>query len=222
MRACLTVCFVVLAAYLAAGIAEEPVNRGTGPIESLESADPAQRFAAKGRILDERRSLVQSLLRVVWSDTDDAREVRAEVLRLNSPKLLAIELLGDLRAKEAISSLLGNLTYRVNTILLGPTQGPRLDRQYPAAASLAKIGNPAVPEVLSFLGRSTDPIERHLCVWILVRIDGRDVARFRVEKAIESSRLSDVKANLQAALEYFDKEHLDRAPRKESEKTEGK
>jgi hypothetical protein len=44
----------------------------------------------------------------------------------------------------------------------------------------------------------------------------RDVARFRVEKAIDRCKLSRTKANLEAALEYFDKENLDFPPPEES------
>lgn len=220
MRACRSACLFVFAACVAAGGGEEAPQPERDPIELLQSADPAQRFAARSRIVQERRVLVQSLIKIARSGADETPSKRAELLRLTSPKCLAIKLLGEMRAEEAISSLVQNLTYRVDPRLGGSSGRLEVGAWYPAAASLAKIGNPAMPNLLEFLGKSTDPVERHLCVWILIRIDGRDVARFRVEKAIESSRLSQMKANLEAALEYFDKEHLDRAPGVGTEKTE--
>ena len=221
MRVCLTTWAIVFAASLTAATAEEAVRREPDLIGLLQSAQAEQRFAARSTMIQERRSLVRSLIIVARGDTRGTPRERGEPLELTSPKCLAIKLLGELRALEAVRSLVQNLAYRVDPRVAGPLGGRGLGAWYPAAASLAEIGNPAVPEVLTFLGRSTDPIERHLCVWILVRIDGRDVARFRVEKAIESCRLSDIKANLQSALEHFDKEHLDRAPGEETEETEG-
>jgi hypothetical protein len=222
MRVSLTAGVIVFAASLAGANGEEAVPCQTDLIELLQSAQAERRFAAESRIVQERRSLVRSLVILARSDTRGTPSERDEPLELTSPKCLAIRLLGELRAQEAVRSLVQNLAYRVDPTVAGNVGRRGLGAWYPAAASLAEIGNPAVPEVLSFLGKSADPIERHLCVWILVRIDGRDLARFRVEKAIESSRLSEVKANLQAALEYFDKKHLDRAPGEETEETEDK
>ncbi len=219
MRGCMSPCLLVLAAYLAAGTGQEAVQPAQDPIESLQSADPVQRFSARSRIVQERRSLVHSLVKIARGGADETPSKRAQLLRLTSPKCLAIELLGELRAEEAVPSLAQDLTYRVDTSIAGTFGGRGLGARYPAAGSLAKIGNPAVPKLLGFLGKSTDRIERHVCVWTLIAIDGRDVARFRVVKAIERCRLSRTKANLEAALEYFDKEDLDFPPPEEPEKT---
>jgi hypothetical protein len=215
-------CFVVFAACLAPGTAEEAVQPEPDPVEWLQSTDAAERFAAKRRIIEERRSLVRSLVMIVQSNPQDSGTKRDEVLRLTSPKCLAIKLLGELRPEEAIRTLLRNLTYYVDTSIAGSLGGRGLGARYPAAASLAKIGNPAVPELLGFLSGSTDRLERHLCVWTLIRIDGRDVARFRVEKAIKDCRpYGNAKANLEAALEYFEKQDLNRPPPEESEDARG-
>jgi hypothetical protein len=218
MRKHLAAGLVVLVAYLAAGTAEERLQPEPDPIESLQSPDSAQRFAARSRIVQERRSLVQSLVKIARGGADDTPGKRAQLLRLTSPKCLAIKLLGELRAEEAVPSLVQDLTYRVDTSIAGTFGGRGLGARYPAAGSLAKIGNPAVPKLLGFLGKSTERVQRHVCVWTLIAIDGRDVARFRVERAIERCGLSRTKANLEAGLEYFDKEDLDFAPPEEPEK----
>ena len=204
MRGCLTACLIVLAASLAAGTAEDALQPEPDPTKLLQSADPAQRFAAKSRIVQERRSLVRSLVKIVWSDAADAPSKRAEILRLSSPKCLAIRLLGELRAEEAISTLVRDLTYYVDTSIAGTLGGRGLGARYPAAGSLAKIGSPAVPRIVGVLRSTTNPLERHICVWTLIAIDGRDVARFRIKKAIERCRLSGMKANLEAALQHLD------------------
>ena len=187
------------------------------PIGSLQSADPTQRVSARTRILKERRSLVRSLMIIAQTQTRVTPSEQAELLRLTSPKYLAIRLLGELRAEEAIRTLLRNLTYYVDMSIAGSLGGRGLGARYPAAGSLAKIGNPAVPKLLGFLSGSTDRLEPHLCVWTLIRIEGRDVARLRVEKATKDCRpYGNAKANLEAALEYFEKEDLEFAPREES------
>ncbi len=223
MPRCLTACLIVLAGSLAAGTAEDALQTEPDPTKLLQSADPAQRFAAKTRIVQERRSLVRSLVMIVRRDPHETRTKRAQLLRLTSPKCLAIELLGELRAEEAISTLVRDLTYYVDTSIAGTLGGRGLGARYPAAASLAKIGNPAVPRLLQFLGTRADPLGRHLCVWTLIRIEGRDVGRLRLQKAIKDcGPHSTGKANLEAALEYFDNEDLDFPPPEQSENTEDK
>jgi hypothetical protein len=155
---------------------------------------------------------------IAGSEKQDEGDRATAIRNWNSPKHLATSLLGELRADEAIGVLTKNLTYRVIP-LVGGYETRLLAAQFPAAWSLVKIGSPTVPAVLQLLEETHEPSQRHLCTWILVQIDGHDVARFRVEKAIENCRLSRTKANLEAALEYFDKEDLDFPPPEEPEKT---
>jgi hypothetical protein len=67
-------------------------------------------------------------------------------------------------------------------------------------------------------------LERRVCIWTLIniegRVHGRDVARFRVENAIKDcGPYTAWRANLRAALDYFDKKDLDFPPPEEPEKT---
>jgi hypothetical protein len=140
-----------------------------------------------------------------------------------SSKHLAVAVLGELRAEEGIPVLIGNLTYRVKPVFGGLMETRSVGAQFPAALSLARIGGPAVSAILGRLRSTEDPLERHLCVWALMAMDGRDVARFRVEKAIKGcGPYTGWRANLEAALEYFDKADLDFAPPEESDEMESK
>ncbi|MDP2897371.1 MAG: hypothetical protein Q8Q12_12585 [bacterium] len=170
---------------------------------------------------------MKALLEVVRSASDEDSTAENQWRRWQSPKYMAIVLLGELRAEEAVGLLARNITWRVQP-RYGGTKTRSIPGQFPAADSLARIGGPAVEEVLRILHTSGNPLERHICVWTLIQIEGgaraegREVARFRVQKAIETCRLSDMKANLEEALKYFEKEDLGLAPPEESDKTEGK
>ena len=159
---------------------------------------------------------------IVGSDRQREYDRTTGIRNWNSPKHLAIVLLGQLRAEEAVRILGENLTYRVKPLVGGyETQG--IAEQFPAARSLAQIGNPAVPAVMEKLRRTAESLQRHLYVWILTQVEGRDVARFRVKKAIKDcGPYTTWKANLEAAIEYFDNEDLDLAPPEEAESTEHK
>jgi hypothetical protein len=121
----------------------------------------------------------------------------------HEPKHLAILLLGDLRASEAVPVLLENLEYRNPREIF---EGGMWDKGgwYPAAEALSKIGMPAVdPTVnkLSELGPKNKTGES--CCWMLKEILGVKLARARIQIAIEETGDETAKGNLKAALPYF-------------------
>lgn len=212
---------IVLAAGLCYSVAclGEPLQSREGLAAALGSPDAGTRVRARTTILRERISLVQGLIDTVRCGTDANALTGMEILYGGS-KHLAILLLGDLRAPEAIPVLAVSIMCRVRPLYGSYGATSTIVAQYPAADSLAKIGTPAVPTILARLGRCTDPLERQICVWILTQIEGSDLAKFLVSKAIRECDVSFVKANLQAALEYFDKEDLDFAPPEEPANTD--
>jgi len=223
MRRLLTASLVFLVASVTPKTPNETSRPEKTPLDCLRSTDIHDRARGKNQIRKERRSLVRALVQMVLSESGGQENGPMETRPWLSSKHVAITLLGELRAEESIWVLMGNLTYRVKPLFGGMVETVSVSGQFPAAKSLAKIGSPAVPAILNRLRRTEEPLERHLCVWILMAIDGRDVARFRVEKAIEECRsYLPLKAKLEAALEYFEKENLGLAPPEESENTEGK
>ncbi len=211
--------FIVISHHVMA--AQDLAGHGKSSPRSLQSANIGQRVKARSRILNERRSLIRSLVVIAGSDDRESYEGTTRIQNWNTPKHLAILLLGELRAEKGIRILTQNLTYRV-TPLVGGVETGALASQFPAARSLAQIGNPAVPAILRILRTTKTPLERQICAWILVEIDGRHVAKFRVANAIKQCSLSIPKANLEAATKYFDKEDLDFPPPEQSENTEDK
>jgi len=227
MRGPVSACLLFLAACSAASIGESPVQPERKPLESLRSPKISERANAYSELWRQRVELVRALMDVLRSASDKDSTSDDRGRRWQSPKYLAIVLLGEVRAEEAVNLLARNLTWRVAP-RYGGSKAFLLQGQFPAAQSLARIGGPAVEEVLRILHTTGNPLERHICVWTLIQIEGgaraegREVARFRVQKAIETCRLSDMKANLEEALKYFEKEDLGLAPPEESDKTEGK
>ena len=227
MRGPVSACLLFLAACSATPIGEGPPESQAEALESLRSANISDRAKAYSHLWRQRTDLVRALMHALRSasDSDSTSDDRGR--RWQSPKYLAIALLGDVRAQEAVNALARDLKWRVAP-RYGGSKPFLLYGQFPAAEGLAKIGGPALQEVLGILHRTQNPLERQLCVWTLIQIeggalaDGQDVARFRVEKAIERCRSSEMKANLEAALEYFDKPDLDFSPPDESDKTRGK
>lgn len=227
MHALLIACLFLFALYPKDAVCEEGLQPETMLIESLQSPRTGDRVNAYSRLRRYRIGRVKALLEVVRSASDEDSTGENRWRRWQSPKYMAIVLLGELRAQEAAGLLARNITWRVHP-RYGGTQTRSVSGQFPAADSLAKIGGPAVEEVLRILHTTANPLERHLCVWTLTQIeggaraDGREVARFRVQNAIERCRFPDMKANLQAALEYFDKPDLEFAPPEESDEMESK
>ena len=118
------------------------------------------------------------------------------------PKHQAMLLLGDMRAADAVPTLLANLEYENPREFYGGW--PTKDEMYPAVEALSKIGMTAVDPVLAKLGE-VDPTSTaaELCCWTLRKILGAKLGRARLEIAIEETRDSSVRENLRAALPYF-------------------
>jgi hypothetical protein len=115
-------------------------------------------------------------------------------------KHLAILLLGDLRAPEAVPTLLENLEYSNPREVF--RTGP-LDQGawFPAVEALIKIGMPAVDPVVERLGRcDAEGLQRWNCCWILEKILGPKLAHMRVQFAIEEARDAKTRENLQEAI----------------------
>ena len=224
MRRLVSMCVVVLVASLAPTAPAQRRQGERAALDRLRSADVAERTRGKSEIVVARESLVQALAQLVLSESGAQENGPVGTRPWLSSKHLAIILLGELRAEEGIQALMANLTYRVKPLFGGLMETRSVGAQFPAALSLAQIGGRAGSTILGRLRSTEDPLQRHLCVWALMAMEGADVARFRVEKAIKDcGPYTAWKANLEAALEYFDKPDLDFAPpAEESQKAEGK
>jgi hypothetical protein len=173
---------------------------------SLESTDLGERLAAQQAIRTGRRDMIHELMRLAAAKTapDPTRGVEygLPLYPELEPKHLAIELLGELRAGEAVRVLFGNLRYcnpRVRTFELLTWQ-----HDFPAAVSLMKIGQEALPPAMARLARSEEQLERRLCLWIVKTVLGPDLARAALRIEADKEKDPAWKANLEAAIAMMD------------------
>lgn len=179
-------------------ISVPPSEPSMSNFSGLEAEKREDREKASELILKQHQRLVQHLIEL--SDKPDPLEFSP--YEWHNSKHLAILLLGDLRAVEAVHVLLEHLEYKNPRNIMGSYMD--LGGYFPAAEALSKIGMSAVRPTIEKLGSYTkDSQGRRLCCWILKEILGVRLARVRLQIAIEESRDSAVKKNLTAALPYF-------------------
>jgi hypothetical protein len=100
-------------------------------------------------------------------------------------KHLAMALLGDLRAKEGIHVLFGNLLYR-NPLREGDCFTPLPELYYPSVRALIKIGEPALPKIREVRTATEDEMTRALCDYLLEQIEKRVKEEERARVLAES------------------------------------
>jgi len=199
---------------------------GTSDVEILKSTNEQEREKEAEAIREKQQQMIHQLIRLAEQNvqpvtsrtTEDSEYIR------HHAKHLAILLLGDIRATEAIPVLLDNLNYRNPNILVGGSY-MELGKLYVAAEALSKIGMPAVGPVIDKLGIYSEQEESHsICCWIIREILGPRLGKVRIEMAIEETKDETVKKNLTAALPYFktqqEKNAEERARREKASKQE--
>jgi hypothetical protein len=176
-------------------LSNEPSEADIG---QLQAEKRQEREQASEAILKEHGARIQRLIEL--ADTPDRDEFRYS--DWHDSKHLAILLLAELRAGEAVDVLLEHLEYKNFHDIM--TSYVSLAERHPAAEALSKIGIPAIGPTIEKLGRSA-PNSRasQLCCWVIKKVLGAKLARARLEMAIEEARDEAVKQNLKAALPYF-------------------
>ncbi len=188
--------------------------RTQGWRQLLLSPDERDRDRAARMVMEERKADVSALLQIV------AMPVQPDepFLRYQTPRNIAIRLLGELRAEEAIEPLITWLTPKPgmsgDVTELGPI---------PAARALQQIGMPAAPALMEVLATAGVAAERgaavapapagppeptgqghgHLadeCLRVLVWIKGLEEAEVGLRRAITEEMDAARKRNLQGAL----------------------
>jgi len=195
----LAVCVSVTTVCLSVGGVLSPYVTG------LKSMNQQEREKAAEAIREQHQQLIQELIElaavkvkpVPSKSTQDVEYIR------HAAKHLAIVLLGDLHAVEAVPVLLDNLEYR-NPHILVFTSYLEEGQLYPATEALSKIGMPAVGPVIDKLGKFSEQEKGYsICCWIIKEILGLRLGKVRLEMAIEEAKDETVRKNLTAALPYF-------------------
>lgn len=185
------------------GVTEPHVGKPN--VEALKSVNEQEREKVAEAIRQQHQECVQGLIELAAEKvkpTPSRTTQDSEYIRHHS-KHLAILILGDFRATEAVPVLLENLEYR-NPNMLVVTTYPEEGQLYHAAGALSKIGMPAVGPTIKKLGSSAQKNKGgELCCWVLKKILGVKLARARLQIAIEETRDATVKKNLTAVLPCF-------------------
>ncbi len=173
-------------------------------VQGLRSEDRTDREDVANAIRAARAQLIEDLIQLAKEPGQGVPIPGTQEVAYpwHEPRHLAILLLGDLRASEAVPVLLENLGYKNAREI----SGGMLDKDawYPAIEALSKIGMPAVDPTVNKLSQ-LGPKDKNgeLCCWILKKILGAKLARARIQIAIEETQSETAKGNLKTALPYF-------------------
>lgn len=173
-------------------------------VQQLSAPAMEQRVAAAEIIKQEREHRINDLIQVARRRTEPLRtrvgDVEVASYHWREDKHLAILLLGDLRASEAIVVLLENIEYmNPRSDVADRLQGPEF--WFPAVESLIKIGMPAIDPVVDRLGREDkDGVVRRNCLATVRNILGLELAKTKLQLSIGNASDAAIKKNLSAAL----------------------
>ena len=182
--------------FFAAGVAAQEGARmnGTTDFRRMVRASSAnERIAAKERIDDLRKQIIDQMIQVL-NDPVDQRE---EWLTHTTSRNIALSILGDMRAAEAVPHIVKWL--RPQGGQLGIEDHP--DRFSPAAKALVKIGKPAVPALIALIETEGDeyPLKESLST-LLSEIDGKECAELVLRQALTKQSNAQSKQRIESAL----------------------
>ena len=149
--------------------------------------------------LQQRKDLIENMLNLV--KTKEFLSIRKEI---------AIEILGQIRAIEATDILLNMVDYHLPISgMYSPTTDPEgLRYRYPVVNALINI-KPSYDSVINKIA-DVDDISCIRCyVAILIGIEGEDVCRYILKKAVEKEHTERKLSRLNSALNMFNKDFPD-------------
>jgi len=162
----------------------------------LVASDTRTRLAAVAKLQDERTDLIASLLKIV----KDPRYDKDEWTNPNSPRNLSVRCLGRLRAKEAVSTLIGHLTPKQ-----GQVTGLGDEPSMPAAfEALVEIGVPAFPPLLRDMATSEAGERRMLCAKIITKVVGKRAGKAILLDSISRQDTPEMANRLRECLLHFE------------------
>jgi HEAT repeat protein len=160
-----------------------------GIAAQLSSHISAEREGAVQSLLSQRKELVEALCEIVHQK--NAQRYTAET------RAAAAFLLGEMRAPEAVEALNSALADNPVSPLFKPDASPY---DFSVSTALAKIGRPAVPEMVKNLRNSDDRLLLRWTVVILVdTLGGREHTLELIGRLIEQEQEPAIKERLKAA-----------------------
>lgn len=191
----LAVCLILL---LTKGICKENVIRNWNVM--IVSDNQSERLKGKELAIQEREQQIESLLSIV-----NGPIVSGEgFTNTTTPRNTAIFLLGQLRASEAVPSLIGWLSPKEGQLMIFYEEA----LLFSAARALIDIGLPAVKPLLTELKKEGMTPRGTQCLMTLVSILGPEVTELKIKKEIESDSDESIKEMLTACLEAIENKEM--------------
>jgi len=187
---CGVMAIVCLTGVVGCGKTEKPSG---DHLVQMRSDNQAERETASQAILEKRTRTIGDLEKIV-------REFVGDETRKGTAKT-AIVLLGKLRATEAVPLLADNINVYVFYKSTKRTQSP--EDAFPCVGALTGIGKPSIPAMINNLATSEVEKVRELSARVIRNVEGTEIGRIVLEKAIEEQGDRGKKARLTAALEYM-------------------
>lgn len=162
--------------------------------QGLFSTDTNEQRMAIGTIRRQHTENVGLLIKLVGQkDVDDSWE---------GVRHLAIRLLGDMRATEAIRALAERLTYLPTGPIFVTEILPR-EFYYPCAVALVNIGAPSVGAMTNTIHWNKDTTTRDLAAWVLMQIEGKEQAAQHMQDLADKSYDNRTRPRLQEAHDFI-------------------
>jgi len=187
-------CSLVLAAF--SQVAGETNDRSPSSVgqlvEDLYSPDPSVVTGAQEKLIKMSHRSVESRSEIERRLVDLLDEPRAQQVTYSNAWYASAELLGNLKATQAIDALARHLDYTNGIVGLSTAH-------VPAVRALVKIGKPTIP-ALSVALSDDRPSIRSLAARALGDIGGHEAVSV-LGNAAKSERDDDVKFNIAKALQ---------------------
>ena len=174
-------------------------------IQRLRSPNVDVQERAKENILQDRAQLIAGLIQFL-------EDLDPDKVKAGQPSVVtAIEVLGGLRAVEAVDVLAKYLTFRAtDEEIIRRIELP--EEMYPAVGAFLKIGRPAIDPVIDALSESQndDPVLFRNSVWIIVTVgelrgEGIRLARYHLNMLIKYEKDQKRRNAITRVIEYLDK-----------------
>jgi len=191
----------VLGLNFLAGEENKPVESDSKSVkEILMGKDLKAVSRLKMRLPKERREMIQDLISIIEKEPTEEKGF------LDYSQVVAAYLLGILRAEEAVKPLANKID--VGALLVSERT---MGTMWPCFGALKRIGKPASLECLERLAaEDVKKVEgqrmgrRELFLMVVRDVEGEEVAKFMLQRAIEKEKDEKRKANLSSALDLHE------------------
>lgn len=148
------------------------------------------------KLVIERRQLAQAMTAILLND-NNATELKSE----NAQKVVAAQILGEIKAEETMNVLFKNIKYRLEVF-----DNDSMAVHFPFWHALVRIGKPASKWVVEEIPRM-DADEKTLWLWILLlnNVEGNDVAKFMLKNKLAKTKDKIEIKRINAALDELKK-----------------